>query len=262
MNCMHGKVSLFLFFICLPVFLNSATLDLKEDNKTLVFNITFTDIYEILNEEKRGSFFIIKVKSNEQLDISKEFWGLPIERVTSKPENNYYIITFEFANAAFTPKMERKDNRLVISANMGDVIAVSPESGTTNVYLRVFIGLVFIVIFILFISWLLKITMRYKITSTIPGVGRNLGRIDLIPGKTLFFYELGRYIYIIGVSGDSITLVDKVVNEDEINIIKGGFSKRREFSSYFRFFSKNNIKDDLEFSTTVIEEKLDSLRKK
>ena len=28
---MHGKVCFFIFFICIPVFLNSATLDLKED---------------------------------------------------------------------------------------------------------------------------------------------------------------------------------------------------------------------------------------
>jgi len=77
--------------------------------------------------------------------------------------------------------------------------------------------------------------MKKNYLSDIPGVGRSLGRIDVMPGKTIIFYEIKDIVYMFGVSGDNIHLIDRIDRPDMIDAIKAGFSKKENFSSYFRF---------------------------
>ncbi len=59
-----------------------------------------------------------------------------------------------------------------------------------------------------------------------------------------------------------MNLVDKITDPESVNIVKEGFAKRKDFSSYLRFFSKKTLNDDINITKTILEEKIDSLRKK
>jgi len=89
-----------------------------------------------------------------------------------------------------------------------------------------------------------------------------LGKIDITVGKSLYFYELGHYIYLLAISSNNITLIDKIEDSEVVTIIREGFAKRKDFSSYFRFFSRKSLNEDINITKTIIEEKLNSLRKK
>lgn len=240
----------------------AATLDFHYDNKTINFNITFEKDFNIIEHLKYGNTYKIKVKTNEVIDnLSKEFWGYPIERVVVKHDNNFYVLFFEFVDEHFDAEIKRSGNTLFLNVTF-TTTPVNFEFNTGGIYLRIFIGTLGILIFIFLIYGFIKIVFKSKTLSNIPGVGRVLGKIDLTYSKSLFFYELGMCIYIIGVTSDSIALVDKITDTTEINIIKGGFSRKREFSSYLRFFGKKAVKQDLDITKNILEEKIESLRKK
>ncbi|MDR2104172.1 MAG: hypothetical protein LBP51_00280, partial [Deferribacteraceae bacterium] len=70
-------------------------------------------------------------------------------------------------------------------------------------------------------------------------------------------------IYILAATEQNINLIDKLIDPVEINLLKAGFAKRKNFSSYLNFFQKRaSLKDDVADSSAVLEEKLSKLRKK
>ena len=73
--------------------------------------------------------------------------------------------------------------------------------------------------------WLLKFFMKKNISSDIPGIGRLIGKVDIMPGKSLVFFELLNTIYLLSMTSENITLVDKIVDETVCDRIKEGFTR-------------------------------------
>lgn len=261
MNFTIGKAFL-LFFLLLSNNLFSANLNFTYDNNTMYIKINLTKEFSIQEYKKQGKIFSIKLKTDEPLDnISKEFWGYLIERVSTTSDGVNKLINFEFIDDTYEAELKRTGNVLYVTFKTKPA-APNVDISTGSLYLRAFVGLAIILIFIFIIFWLIKLIYRGKIVSVIPGIGRILGKVDLTPGKSLYFYELGDYIYIFAISNNNLNLIDKIEDIEVINIIKEGFAKRKDFSSYLRFFSKKTLNEDVNVTKTILEEKIDSLRKK
>jgi flagellar biogenesis protein FliO len=258
-----GKLFFLLFLL---LFINnslySAKIDFIYDNNTINIKLILIKEFSIQEYKKEGKIFYVKLKTNEPLDnITKEFWGYSIERISVTHDGKNYLINFEFIDDAYEAELKRSGNLLYVTfKTKPEPVNVGSTAG--RLYFRAFIGLAIILIFILIVFWLIKLIYRGKIISVIPGVGRILGKIDLAPGRSLYFYELGIHIYILAVAGNNLNLIDKIENIEVINIIKEGFAKRKDFSSYLRFFGKKTLNEDINITKTILEEKIDTLRKK
>lgn len=253
---------LILLFLLLSSSLYSANLEFIYDNNTMNVKLLFTQEFSVHEPKKEGRIFSVRLKTNEALDnITKEFWGYPLERVFTTSEGMYKLINFEFIDDAYDAELKRTGNILYITFKSKSIPA-NIDRPVGGLYLRAFIGLFVVIIFLLILFWLFKIVTRGKVSSVIPGVGRMLGKIDITVGKSLYFYELGHYIYLLAISSNNITLIDKIEDSEVVTIIREGFAKRKDFSSYFRFFSRKSLNEDINITKTIIEEKLNSLRKK
>jgi flagellar biogenesis protein FliO len=257
-----GRYFFFSLLFLINLSSNAAQLDFHYDNNTMNITLNFNKAFSIQEYNKKGKFYYIKLKTDEDLEnISKEFWGYSLERVSVSNDGEYKIINFEFVDGSFKAELKRTGNSLYITFESIPVpLGVTNSAG--SLYLRTFIGLAIILIFIFIIFWLIKLIYRGKMVSAIPGVGRTLGKVDLVPGKSLCFYELGAYIYIFAITSNNMNLIDKIKDEEVVNIIKGGFARRKDFSSYLRFFNRKNLNEDINITKTVLEEKIDKLRKK
>ena len=256
-----GKIFILLFLL-LSTSLYSANLEFVYDNNTMNVKLHFSQEFSIQKPKKEGKIFSIKLKTNEPLDnITREFWGYPLERVYTATDDMYKFVNFEFVDDSYDAELKRTGNILYIT--------FKSKSTPTNIdrplgglYFRAFIGLLIVLIFLLILFWLVKLVARGKGVSVIPGVGRILGKIDIAVGKSLYFYELGRYIYLFAVSNNNINLADKIEDPEVVTVIKEGFAKKKNFSSYLRFFTRKSFKEDIDITKTILEEKLDSLRRK
>ncbi|MDY6821322.1 MAG: hypothetical protein SVN78_06845 [Deferribacterota bacterium] len=260
-----GRLSfifLILSIICGTNFAFSAQVDLNFDNKTLNFKIVFNKEFKIVDSYKDGNSFYVKLKTDEKLDaLNKEFWGYSVERIVTEKKENFKIITFDLISKNFKANLKRTGNVLFVSFNV-EASPAGIDLPSTNLYLRTFIGLIVILVFIFIILWLIKLIYRSRNAFQLTGIGNILGRVDLLPGKSLIFYELGKIIYIFSSAGNNLRFVDKITDEVTINLIKEGFSRRKDFSSYLRFSKKKNVSDDVEDTKSILKERLDSLRKR
>jgi flagellar biogenesis protein FliO len=178
-------------------------------------------------------------------------------------------LTFRFEDKVFDPILTRQAKSISIdfAMPMASNLAPAPVSAApapmTGAYAGMFVALAIVVAIILLLYGVMKYFFKHNVVTDIPGIGRLLGKIDLEMKKSIVFYELGEVIYMIGITDGSITLMDKVTDPTAVNLIKAGFSRRKDFSSYMKFFrKKNEIGDDFKDSSALIEEKLSSLRKK
>ena len=76
---------------------------------------------------------------------------------------------------------------------------------STSSYVKMISGLIFVVILIFLLFFVLKIFFKKQLFSDIPGSGRLLGKVDLDLRKSLYFYEIGDVIYIIGILSNTIS---------------------------------------------------------
>jgi flagellar biogenesis protein FliO len=262
MTFTSGKAFFLFFILLLSNSLYSASLEFSYDNNTINIRLNFSEEFSVQEYKKNGKIFSIKLKTKEPLDnITKEFWGYSIERVYVADDKIYKFINFEFVDDAYDAELKRTGNTLYVTFKFKTVPA-NIDRPIDGLYLRAFIGLLIILIFIFIVFWLVKLVYKGKVVSVIPGVGRVLGKIDISVGKSLYFYELGTCIYIFAITSNNMNLVDKITDPESVNIVKEGFAKRKDFSSYLRFFSKKTLNDDINITKTILEEKIDSLRKK
>ena len=228
--------------------------DLLKSEDSVVFSFETSESIDF----PRQDFFDLPLRSayftsdsfRKKLIIS--FDGKPIEPIISK-EAKKIILTFPF-----TP----------VSQPVGDTADISSQTKSSAVpgagaYFRMIFGLCIVLFIILVCYWLVKSYFKKKVFTDIPGSGRLLGKVDLDIRKSLFFYEIGDNIYIIGVTESGMNLLDKITDDSEAAKIRAGFTKKREFTGYMSFFKrKNELDEDISVSSTIIGEKLKSLRKK
>jgi len=84
---------LILLFLLLSSSLYSANLEFIYDNNTMNVKLLFTQEFSVHEPKKEGRIFSVRLKTNEALDnITKEFWGYPLERVFTTSEGMYKLI--------------------------------------------------------------------------------------------------------------------------------------------------------------------------
>lgn len=259
-----------------PAFAGSVNYEFT--SSSLVFTLSFNGSYTNLGYSKTQNEYILEFETLEAMSLavatpqaaaanSVDFWNLPILSAAATSEGIKNRLTITFSEGVIEPNITAQDKVLRLDFPLPPVL-VSPESSSApamglGAYFQMFLGLLMVVVFILLCYAVMKMFFKTNISSDIPGSGRLLGKIDLSIKKTVFFYELGEAIYILGTTDQSINLIDKLTDPVEINLLKSGFAKRKNFSGYLKFFQKNvPLKDEIADSGAILEDKLSKLQKK
>jgi flagellar biogenesis protein FliO len=268
------KAVIFLFFLASPVF--GGSINYEFTSNSLVFTLSFNCAYSNLGYSKTENEYILEFETLEAMSLthqsettssnSIDFWNLPILSASTASEGIKNKITFTFSEGVIEPNITAQDKILRLDFPLPQ-IAVSETPSVPSIglgaYFQMFLGLLLVVAFILLTYAVMKMFFKTNISSDIPGSGRLLGKIDLSLKKTVFFYELGESIYILAATDHNINLIDKLTDPVEINLLKSGFAKKKNFSSYLKFFQKRaSLKDEVADSSAVLEEKLSKLQKK
>ncbi|WP_022850992.1 FliO/MopB family protein [Limisalsivibrio acetivorans] len=257
-------ILLIVLYITIPA--HSAEVKSELGDKHLYISIQFEKGYSNVRSIKLDNSYIISFDTAEDIEYSEDFWDSPVDKAYIKSDGTRKKLIVDFERTLIEPDVLSNNGKLTVSFPLEGVQTADGEGNqeiNAGSYLRIVTGLIFVVIMILVIFWMFKSFMKRKVFSDIPGSGRLLGKADLEIRKSLYFYELGNALYIMGVTDMGINLVDKITDEEEIEVIKAGFSRKTEFSSYFNFFKKGGeLKADIDVSRNQIKEKLKSLRER
>ena len=272
------KILISSLFLLAPIGSYAAVLSYNFTNTNMVFSITFdkgfsnigdlsTEREKVITFETKENIYIKEPDKKNELFERIDFFDIPISNVELISEGSRKYLYFRFENNKLIEPVIRKyeqQNKIEIDFLIPEVVTPEAPSAIPGLgaYLRMFLGLGIIIVIIAASYTVMKYFFRHNIVTDIPGVGRLLGKVNIDIKKQLAFYELGETIYILGITDSGVNLVDKLTDPADITIIKSGFSKRKDFSSYMKIFSKNKISDDLKNSSRTIEEKVSSLKKK
>jgi len=271
-------IGAFFFITIIELSAAEITYEIKPDRIDFLF--TFDEGYSNLNIVKSSDSFVLNFETPESIVFKRQdFFDLPIESayIISTDKVKRFIIkyTSEFIEPVVN-NLDKQINLIIpfppsyISAQsteqaqleQGEDIKIDPLP-TTSAYFRMLFGLSIVLSIILIAYYLLRRYFKKQIFTDIPGTGRLLGKIDLDLRKSLYFYELGDIIYIIGVTDSNISLIDKITSVEELTKIRIGLKAKHDFKGYLTFFKrKDNIDQDINTSNTLVEEKLRSLREK
>lgn len=249
---MIRKVVLFLL-VAVSLYSKDYNLILDKDKITIFFP-TDSDIF--VSDKLDNNTYNVVLRG--KLDIKESMWGYFINKIDSHFDGKNTTVTFYFENTPFKPEIKHENSRLGILFDSNKVATRS----NTSPYLRMFLGIVVILVLILIMYWLLKFFMKKNISSDIPGIGRLIGKVDIMPGKSLVFFELLNTIYLLSMTSENITLVDKIEDETVCDRIKEGFTRKKDFSSYLRFFGKEIDREELKITHDILKEKVEKLKRK
>jgi flagellar biogenesis protein FliO len=242
----------------------------SSDNTSFVFAINFDTGYSNFQELNDGTSIVLSFDTSESLAFDQlDFFDSGLRSVRLETDGARKLFYFTFENALISPhvladgRSIRAEFALPATAEAVSPTEVPSAIPATGAYVRMILGVGLILVIILVAYGVMKYLFKHSAISDIPGIGRMLGKVDIELKKSLVFYELGEVIYILGVTDGSISVVDKVTDSVDVNLLKAGFSRRKNFSSYMRFFRKNtDVTKDIEESNDALQERLSSLRKK
>ncbi len=244
--------------------------NIKDNKAEFVFSFQKGySAFEQLTDETSNTL-IFTFDTSEKIAFDNEsYYDLPIKRayLTSKDKKRFFI---EFKELPIEPIINKTNKQISIvfplPVKKDNITQKQPNApvpapiGAGN-YARMLIGLTFVLIMIMLLFYVLKVFFKRQVYSDIPGSGRLLGKVDLEIRKSLYFYEIGDTIYIIGVTDNSINVIDKIVDEVEAVKIRAGFIKKHDFKGYMTFFKrKEHLDEELNSSNAIVEEKLNSIR--
>ncbi|MCX8085093.1 MAG: hypothetical protein N3C60_09260 [Calditerrivibrio sp.] len=249
-----------LFFLLVFVtFAWASNVIVEESSGKSLLKINIGQEVTIVEKKLENNKLALVLKGEHNIDAS-QLWSQNINKIVSSKQNGNTRVDILFDKKPQQYDIVQTQNGVEISL----IFPVQNQEVTTggSTFLKMLVSIVFILIIILVFYWLIKLFMKKTYVSDIPGVGRSLGKIDIMPGKSIFFYEIKDTVYMFGLSGDQISLLDKITEAEVIDAIKAGFSKKQDFSSYLRFFGQNAIKEEIEVSSTIIKDKVESLKKR
>jgi flagellar biogenesis protein FliO len=256
------------FFLFASLTANAAEITYKAGADNFTINLNFTGSYTGVEARQQDNQIILYFQSAEPLNFDKiDFYEAPVKSVWHTEVGNAKQVHFDFEGEVVSPKVvgETKSITLIfpVTAPVLDPAEVASAVPGVGAYIRMFTGLLVILVIILVGFAVMKFFFKHNLVSDIPGTGRLLGKIDIEMKKSLVFYELGEIIYMLSMTDSNIRLVDKITDPADVNLLKAGFARKKDFSSYLRFFRKSNeIKDEIKNTSEVLEEKISSLRKK
>jgi len=248
---MIKKVLYFLLFTHLA-FASQYKLDLKDNYIKLIIP-TGSNIF--VSDSFQENVYSLILKGN--IPVNEDIWGYNITKITSQYDGKNTRLDFYFEKKGVKPEIRFENGEMEI-----EFMFSNQPTKEKSIYLRMFLGILVILVLILVLYWFLKIILKRNISSDIPGIGRLLGKVDIMPGKTLAFYELLNTIYLLGVTTDNITLLDKIEDEIVCDRIREGFTRKKDFSSYLKFFGKEIDSSDIDMTQEIIKEKVEKLKRK
>lgn len=247
----------FFLFISLFAYAGNVTVEGAGGKVSLDFNLGVKT--EILEKKFDNNAINLTLKGEFDLNAD-QLWNQHVNKITYTKGNGLTNIKIVFESKPLKYDVQPSPNGILVVLEFPEKVPEVTTGGSTFAKMIFSILIILIVIFVFY--WLIKVFMKKTYVSDIPGIGRTLGKIDLMPGKSIIFYEIKDIVYMFGVSGEGITLLDKIVESEMIDAIKTGFSKKQDFSSYFRFFGDKAIKEEIEVSSTIIKDKVESLKKR
>ncbi len=248
---------LFFILIGLTAFAGNVTVEGVGGKVSLSFNLGVKA--EILEKKFDNNAINLTLKGEFDLNAD-QLWNQHVNKITYTKGNGLTNLRIVFESKPLKYDVQPSPNGFFVVLEFPEKAPEVTGGGSTFAKMIFSILIILIIIFVFY--WLIKVFMKKTYVSDIPGIGRTLGKIDLMPGKSIIFYEIKDIVYMFGVSGDGISLLDKVTDADMIDAIKAGFSKKQDFSSYFRFFGDKAIKEEIEVSSTIIKDKVESLKKR
>lgn len=275
MGCMAKKFLFIILFIIVAFQGYPAELKANIDEKMAKYIFTFQKGYSAFEQllDETSNTLIFTFDTSENITFERQnYFDMPIKSayLTSKDKKRFFI---EFKNASIKPIVNKTNRQISIvfplpekkpelnTAAAAPVPAVNPSMPAASSYVKMISGLIFVLILIFLLFFVLKIFFKKQLFSDIPGSGRLLGKVDLDLRKSLYFYEIGDVIYIIGITDNGMNVIDKISDEAEAAKIRAGFIKKHDFKGYMSFFKrKAHLDDDLTSSNAIVEEKLNSIR--
>lgn len=275
MGCMAKKLLFTILFTFFAVQGYSAELKANVGDKKVEYIFTFQKGYSAFEQllDETSNILIFTFDTSENITFERQnYFDMPIKSayLSSKDKKRFFI---EFKNTPIEPIVNKTNRQISIvfplpekmpeinRAAAAAVPAANPSMPTTSSYVKMISGLIFVVILIFLLFFVLKIFFKKQLFSDIPGSGRLLGKVDLDLRKSLYFYEIGDIIYIIGITDNGMNVIDKISDEAEASKIRSGFIKKHDFKGYMSFFKrKAHLDDDLTSSNAIVEEKLNSIR--
>ncbi len=283
---MVKSLLIFLFIFTSIATSFSAEIKYEIEQDKIVFNILFNRGYSNLDLLESKNSFLLSFETSEKLDFERQdFFDLPLESayISVTDDRKKFVVTY--TSDYIKPSITSADKQITISipltgaymAGRLPIIGLDEAIGTNQVepppkvdplpttgsYFRMLFGLGIVLAIILIAYSLMRRYFKKQVFTDIPGTGRLLGKVDLDLRKSLYFYELGDIIYVIGVTDNNMTLIDKIVDDEEATKIRVGMTSKKDFAGYFSFFQKkNDLDDDISTSNAIMEEKLKSLREK
>ena len=276
MGCMAKKFLLLIFFTLFAFQGFGAELKTNVEDNKAEFVFSFQKGYSAFDQllDETSNTLIFTFDTSENIEFARQnYFDMPIKSVylTTKDKKRFYV---EFKNNPIEPIINKTNKQISIvfpfpakiTEQTGTPIP-APNTNTnasmpsTSSYVKMISGLIFVLIMIFLLFYVLKIFFKKQLFSDIPGSGRLLGKVDLELRKSLYFYEIGDIIYILGVTDNGMNIIDKITDEAEAAKIRSGFIKKHDFKGYMSFFKrKAKLDDDLSSSNAMVEEKLNSIR--
>ncbi|MCA1928137.1 MAG: hypothetical protein LDL09_06910 [Calditerrivibrio sp.] len=257
---MIKKILFFALFSIISIHVFASNLFIEESNGKTILSFELGNQVEITEKKLDKNSLFIKLKGEYEISFD-QFWNKNVNRVKSSKENGSTRLFIDFEKSPSKYDIVQTVKGFELRLEFPEKVGTETME-TGNIFIRMLVSIFFIVVLILVFYWLIKVFMKKNYLGDIPGAGRPLGKVDLMPGKTIIFYEIKDTVYMFGVSGENISVLDKIEDSNVIDAIKAGFSKKEDFSSYFRFFGGGSIKDELKTSSTIIQDKVESLKKK
>ncbi len=275
MGYMAKKLFLTILFTLLSTSLYAAELKSTIKDNKAEFVFTFQKGYsafEQLADETKNTL-VFTFDTTEKIVFDREnYYDIPIKSayLDSKDKKRFFV---EFKEQPIEPIINKTNKKISIvfpipvktNTNVLDnnqqVASPKIEPVGAGSYGRMLFGLTIVLIIIMVLFYFLKVFFKRQIYSDIPGSGRLLGKVDLELRKSLYFYEIGDIIYIIGVTDSGMNVIDKIVDEVEAVKIRAGFIKKHDFKGYMTFFKrKEHLDEELSSSNAIVEDKLNSIR--
>lgn len=270
-------------FLTMPFLANAAELlDNITENKA-EYTFSFKKGYSAFDtlEDNNTKKLIFSFDTTEKLTFAKQnYFNIPIKSAELTNTGTRYRLTIEFKDSIITPSVLKGEKEVKISftlpnrapvGSFANTIATNDNRQTPTIptttgptastYVRMIFGLLIILVAIFTLFWVMKTFFKKQVSTDIPGSARLLGKVDLDLRKSLYFYEIGDTIYIIGITENAINLIDKISDEAEATKIRSGFLKKLDFGGYMSFFKRKEAVDTtISTTNTLVEEKLQALK--
>ena len=221
MGCMAKKFLLLIFFTLFAFQGFGAELKTNVEDNKAEFVFSFQKGYSAFDQllDETSNTLIFTFDTSENIEFARQnYFDMPIKSVylTTKDKKRFYV---EFKNNPIEPIINKTNKQISIvfpfPAKTVEQSGMPIPAGSTNTnasmpstssYVKMISGLIFVLIMIFLLFFVLKIFFKKQLFSDIPGSGRLLGKVDLELRKSLYFYEIGDIIYILGVTDNGMNM--------------------------------------------------------